>query len=396
MRSLPLASLTRLRQIEGVRLYSLQKGQEAIAQIASSGLELIELGSGFENFCDTAAAISHLDLVISVDTSVAHLAGALAKSVWMMIAEPADWRWLAIGNCTPWYPTMRLFRQQTRDRWDPVIEDVAKALGELAATRQEPASPTRNALAPQPTPASDNFRSGTGETPISEDFCRVAETRYGIVQYSPRHRAMARSLSYYGEYLQAECVLMERFIRPGAWLLEIGAGIGFHTLFMAGCVGRDGHVLAYEADPYFHRIAGQNLAANRVKNVTLLRRRIGAPLACGSSTEVAVDTVDGLRLSKLDWIRVDGAAGSVGLLRGAQGTLWSLRPWLFIAIRTDDEVQAWVDGARDYGYQSRRLSTPLFNAQNYNQRSDDIFSGQAMQAVVLVPEEIEMDVDLSL
>jgi len=124
MRSLPLASLARLRQIEGVRLYSLQKGEEAIAQIASSGLALVDLGSEFESFCDTAAAISHLDLVISVDTSVAHLAGALAKSVWMMIAEPADWRWLAMGDRTPWYPTMRLFRQRTRDRWDPVIDDV--------------------------------------------------------------------------------------------------------------------------------------------------------------------------------------------------------------------------------------------------------------------------------
>jgi ADP-heptose:LPS heptosyltransferase len=78
---------------------------------------------------DTATAVAALDLIISVDTSVAHLAGALAKPVWTLIQFDQDWRWFAqFGDRTPWYPTMRLFRQPKRNDWPPVIARVAEEL----------------------------------------------------------------------------------------------------------------------------------------------------------------------------------------------------------------------------------------------------------------------------
>ena len=83
------------------------------------------------NFADTAALISQLDLVISVDTSVAHLAGALGKPVWILLTHAPDWRWLLDRNDSPWYPSARLFRQHETRAWDSVVMRVREALLEF-------------------------------------------------------------------------------------------------------------------------------------------------------------------------------------------------------------------------------------------------------------------------
>ena len=88
------------------------------------------------NFEDTAAIISQLDLVISVDTAVAHLAGALGKPVWVLLPRPPDWRWMLERADTPWYPTMRLFRQAKAGDWLPVVAEVAAELQLLAQSHR--------------------------------------------------------------------------------------------------------------------------------------------------------------------------------------------------------------------------------------------------------------------
>ena len=89
---------------------------------------ILQFGDELEDFSDTAELISQLDLVISVDTSVAHLAGALGKPVWIMVTYIPDWRWLLDRNDSPWYPTARLFRQANVDDWEGVIARVHDAL----------------------------------------------------------------------------------------------------------------------------------------------------------------------------------------------------------------------------------------------------------------------------
>ena len=84
------------------------------------------------NFDDTAAIVAQLDLVISVDTAVAHLAGALAKPVWILLNRHGEWRWLTDREDTPWYKTARLFRQAELDNWNPVLTRVYDELGVLA------------------------------------------------------------------------------------------------------------------------------------------------------------------------------------------------------------------------------------------------------------------------
>jgi tetratricopeptide (TPR) repeat protein len=97
--------------------------------------QLLDLSGRLENFLVTATVVAKLDLVIAVDTAVAHLAGALAKPVWTLLPFAPDWRWLMAREDTPWYPTMRLFRQKQRDQWPPVIACVAEELGRLAARK---------------------------------------------------------------------------------------------------------------------------------------------------------------------------------------------------------------------------------------------------------------------
>jgi tetratricopeptide (TPR) repeat protein len=135
-RSIALAMLAPLARAKSVAFFSLQKG-EAARQAASPppGMTLTELGSQFADFADTAAAMSHLDLVVTIDTSVAHLAGAMGLPTWALVAAIPDWRYRLEGETTPWYPTMRLFRQQADGEWAGAIERLARELAALAAQR---------------------------------------------------------------------------------------------------------------------------------------------------------------------------------------------------------------------------------------------------------------------
>jgi ADP-heptose:LPS heptosyltransferase len=98
-------------------------------------MDLVDWTADLHDFADTAALISHLDLVITVDTAVAHLAGAMGKPVWVLLAYQPDWRWLLDRTDSPWYPSARLFRQTEPENWTAPLSTVRHQLakGELAA-----------------------------------------------------------------------------------------------------------------------------------------------------------------------------------------------------------------------------------------------------------------------
>ena len=130
-RSLPgLASLAPLWSIPGVTFISLQKGQgEEEAAQPPAGQPLMALGAQMSDFADSAAIVSQLDLVICVDTAIAHLAGAMNKPCWLLLpAVGTDWRWLMDRVDSPWYPSVRLFRQSDTGDWSATIDEVAAAL----------------------------------------------------------------------------------------------------------------------------------------------------------------------------------------------------------------------------------------------------------------------------
>jgi hypothetical protein len=130
-RSALLTDFLPLANVSGIALLALQKGPKTGQAGAYYGrAPLINIGAEIEDYDDTMAILENLDLLVTVDTSVAHLAGAMGRPVWIMLPRAPDWRWLLERRDTPWYPTVRLFRQQTVRQWG----DVAKAMAaELAA-----------------------------------------------------------------------------------------------------------------------------------------------------------------------------------------------------------------------------------------------------------------------
>jgi tetratricopeptide (TPR) repeat protein len=127
-RSIDPALLSGLASVEGIDFFSLQKSKENKRAEPPPGLKLIDLTTQLHDFAETAALIEQLDLVISADTAVAHLAGAMGKPVWTLIPNPPDFRWHIQGEQTAWYPTMRLFRQESHGKWSDVIEKIVREL----------------------------------------------------------------------------------------------------------------------------------------------------------------------------------------------------------------------------------------------------------------------------
>jgi hypothetical protein len=116
-----------LSEINNIDLIGLQKEITCShSDLKAIGIE--NIGDTFTDFTDTAAAIDNLDLIISVDTATAHLAGAMGKPVWLLLPYIPDWRWMLEKDDSPWYPTMRLFRQRKNKSWTDVLSQVATAL----------------------------------------------------------------------------------------------------------------------------------------------------------------------------------------------------------------------------------------------------------------------------
>lgn len=129
-RSIPFATLAPLLDNDSVDFHSLQLGRDAIAQLQAHPLarKVLDYTSELHDFSDTAALINNLDLVISVDTAVAHLAGTLGKPVWLLNRYNTCWRWLLERKDSPWYPGMRIFRQANSGDWSNVVAEVREAL----------------------------------------------------------------------------------------------------------------------------------------------------------------------------------------------------------------------------------------------------------------------------
>lgn len=384
-RSMSLSQLLPLLHVEGVQFFALQKGpRETEADTMGAGRPLVNLAAELLDLGDTAAVIAELDLVISVCTSMAHLTGALGKPVWVLLSEPAYWCWLTEREDSPWYPTARLFRQKRRGEWAEVIERVKGALREwVAAGGKAPVLPGRVEPIPVPQP-----RAGRAPRRIA-GLSAVTEARVGLVQYFPDDEPMGSSLEWYGEWLQGQLTLVLRWVRAGGVGMEVGAGVGAHAIALGEALGPEGHLFLYEGRPVVKRVLSQNLGANRIGNVTLMRRMLVGP--GGEGTE----TLDELQLMRLDWLKVNAGEAVRAIIAGGEATLWRLRPMLLLGVADEAALKALAEQVKALGYRCWRLDTPLFDSANFNRRDDDIFAGATALALAAVPEEIDSGVERS-
>lgn len=140
-RNIDFKLIAKLKDIPGIDFYSLQKGDPAEAELREKKAQLwpciFDMASHLNDFSDTAALIENLDLIISVDTSTAHLAGALGKPIWILNRYDSCWRWLRGQNCSPWYPTLRVFQQKIPGQWGDVLQEVENSLQEMICSSKK-------------------------------------------------------------------------------------------------------------------------------------------------------------------------------------------------------------------------------------------------------------------
>jgi hypothetical protein len=130
-RSIAVEEFAALAGVPGIQLYGLQKDPDVASADKAAALGIIDLMADVVNFADTAAIVAELDLIISIDTSTAHLAAALGKPVWLLSRYSGCWRWLTERTDSPWYPNLRLYRQDESRNWTDVIARVARDLRTL-------------------------------------------------------------------------------------------------------------------------------------------------------------------------------------------------------------------------------------------------------------------------
>ena len=378
-RSIPLRLLAPLWHQRGVCFYLLQKEvRESDLPFVPPEGAAINLASDLVDFADTAAAVKRLDLVIAVDTAVAHLAGALGTPVWLLVPKVADFRWLESRDSSPWYPGMRIFRQTEAGNWDEVVDRVGSELAQVIEVG-------RSNLAP-PAVAEDSPLRRSDST--FERIPRICEAREGILQYMPDLDEEARSLAWFGEYLPLQVEALHGLIPPDAWVVEVGSGFGSHAIWLAGMLGEDAQVFCYEPRQVVRRLLRQNAAANRVGGRIVLPR--GSLEGCtmpGGPDDGPLHTIDHLGLARLDLIKLRSGHISQVLL-GAEKSLLRYRPRLMIDVADEEHVTEVSAILRESGYHIRSRDVPLFRADNFAGQPLDRSGGTARRVLIAIPQEL--------
>ncbi len=247
-----------------IAFHSLQKGPRAADLVTSGAAALVEdLSARIDDFADTARLLGQLDLVITVDTALAHLAGALGTPVWCAIPAVIDWRWMRGRSDSPWYPSMRLFRQPAPGDWARPFAEMKAALtaamsGAVAAPEPTRGAPPRRSLSreealhpPAPAPAKPAeetlllpcvFRTPEGAPrfvmPLARRFLADAGIAY-----------LARHETQFGGYEYPTRCFLDQHLQPGDLFIDVGAHWGLYALTAATRWPGEVAVLAIEPEP---------------------------------------------------------------------------------------------------------------------------------------------------
>lgn len=386
-RSYALHHLAPVGRLPGVTLVSLQKGY-GLDQLDSlpDGMRVETLGPDFDEgadaFLDTAAVMQHMDLIISSDTSVAHLAGALGRPVWVPLKLSPDWRWLMKREDSPWYPAnMRLFRQRQVGDWPVVFDRLASEVAALKAgdrSRLIPPAPLPPVPAapfpPVPTPPLPANRSpiivaaATVHRQVTGTV-RETATRYGTLRYPAQDPIIGRSLEVYGEWMEAELGLCLSLLRTGDVVVEAGANVGTHAVPMAQSV----KLHLFEEQPALRDLLSANLSANTDGSAIL---HDGDGLA-----------IDALSLQQVRLIKAAVDGREVELLRGAAATIDRCRPYLYLRNDRPEREAELLAMLRQLGYRFWSHRPRLFNPGNFRGETQDVFGAVGTLNLLCAPRE---------
>ena len=404
-RSLAFADLAPLLAVEGVVFHGLQIGA-AVEQTRGNGMHgrFVSLHHEIDGFDNTAAVLAAMDLVVSVDTATAHLAGALGVELWLLLAPAPDTRWLkAPGEELP-YPRVRIFRRAANE---PVDAPVAKLATALASRVRE--TPRVETTAP-----SIELDAGTAAG-LRDGRLRIARCRHGLMLFNPADRYIGRSLASYGEFSESEITLLRDLLRPGQVVVDVGANIGTHAVPLARSVGPTGRLLAIEPQRQAHAALRANLTLNGLAQAEALHAAAGAAqgeilvpvlppgsdansggvsLGQGSTTgeRVPVLTLDGLDLPAAHLIKIDVEGMELEVLRGAAGLIARHRPALYVEDDRQPRSQSLLEHLLGLDYRLYWHLPPLFNRHNLFGVADDLFPGVVSCNVLALPAETPQQV----
>jgi FkbM family methyltransferase len=399
-RSPPLRCFAPLAAVPGVRLISLQK-RDGVDQLdrLPAGMQVTTLGEDFDAgpdaFHDTAAVMANLDLVITSDTAIPHLAGALGRPVWVALKYLPDWRWMLGREDSPWYPTARLFRQRRLGDWDDVFARVAAELAAVVHGEPERLQPQMQPPQPQ--------QDDPGATLLKE-------CRHGRMLFLKRDRYIGRSLEVYGEFSEREAEVFAQLVRPGDVVVEVGANIGAHTVYLAKLVGRGGAVLAFEPQRVIHQLLCANLGLNELFHVRAYHGAVGREagrirvppldyseannfggleLADGGANGEVVQLwrLDDFALPALRLLKADVEGMEIDVLEGARRTIAQHRPVIYVENDRRERSEELITLIDSLAYDLWWHRPPLFNPDNFAGHAENIFGRIVSTNLLCLPKE---------
>lgn len=374
-RSFPLRLFEQIAAVQGVRLISLQKNQ-GVEQLANlpPGMKVEVLpetfDSGDDAFVDSAAIMQCVDLVITSDTALTHLAGALGVRTWLPLKHVPEWRWLLHRDDSPWYPQHRLFRQQQPDDWSDVFAAMTHEVIELVKHKGR-----------------SNMMSSSPNV--------VAHSKYGPIIVNINDRFIAKHIFKYGYWAEQDINLIKQLIehrlktQQQIMLYDVGANIGTHTLALAKTFAERITVRAFEAQSAVFNMLCGTVALNGLTNVNCHRNAVSdqdglgieiqlpdytqennfggfelmAPRASDNQDMVksgATEVVQSLTLDsfneRVDFIKMDIEGMEHLALAGAKKMVEASRPICFIEVFKTD-AQVVFDFFKSRQYQIYRWGT---------------------------------------
>ena len=375
---------------------------------------VLDLGEEVTDLADTAAVIAELDLVISSCTAPLHLAGALGVRTWAMLPFAPYFPWLLKRADTPWYPSVRLYRQEQPGRdWSGVVDRIATDLAALVRSGQPRSGQPRSGLCPKPEcPSVAETAIARPQPPnqVISGFNELASCRAGLMLYNRNDTYIGASLRKYGEFSGEETTLFQMIIQPGRTVLDIGANIGVHTVDMSRLAGASGVVHAFEPQRLVFHLLCANVALNSCANVFTHHAAVGA--AGGTLLVPALDpeqrhnygglslldsrpgepvpliTVDGLRLGDCQFIKLDVEGMETEALRGAVATIGRFRPILYVENDRQARSVELIGLIQEYGYRLWWHLPPIHGANNFRGDTENIFGGKVSVNMICIPAEI--------
>ncbi len=410
-RSLPVELLAPLFAIEEIAWVSVQKDRGTMAESWVQSGKLLPLGDAINDFTDTAAMLANVDIVITVDSAVAHLAGAMGIAIWLLLPANPDYRWMLERTSSPWYPSAQLWRQPKLGDWRSVIH----AMGcELA--RQTVAfypNTSANQLAKR-----QHEPDGQVTSPMAlSDPQRLIHGRHGWFVYNRHDHYVGQALEAYGEYAEFEIELFGRLMAmsPPRDAIEVGANMGSQTVALAKMSRR---LYAFEPQPEIFQLLCANLAINNCAKARALPLGVadrsglmhvpqvqydqagnfgGVSLNEESSgTPVLIVTLDDYLRQlapdlKVALIKIDVEGMERAVLIGAQQVIARDRPFLYVENDRMAESPALIEKLRQLGYRLYWHCPLLYNPGNFFKNPNNHYPGISAINMLGVPLEKEFD-----